>query len=145
MTIMGKDFDFEAIKRARQRSKSNPTDLVAALKAIAPDIEKLKAGQTARLEINDMAKVLEIKADDENRNRKAVMAITAKLNNLTPLGGAWAGRVYRVISDENYVYVQRGNDVEPVARKRGGRKPASATKSGDTVTQGDGALVTEHA
>src|ERR1044072_1274110 len=126
MTIMGKDFDFDAIRRARQRKNQPSVDLVGELNKLAPDISELKAGQTARITIASIAKALNVPADDKNRTRKAVMAITAKLNNLTPLGGKWAGRVYRVISDEEYIYVQRGNNTEPVARKRGGRKPGSS-------------------
>lgn len=145
MTILGKDFDFDAIRRARQRKNQVPVDLVGELNKIAPDIAALKAGETARIGIASIAKVLNVSDTDENRTRKAVMAITAKLNNLTPKGGKWQGRTFRVISDENYIYVQRGKNVEPVERKRGGRRPGSTNKpSTDTVTATEGALVTEH-
>ena len=134
MTIL-KDFDFDEIRRKRQRASAQPTDLVAGLREISPEIEKLKVGETARLEIPGGQKNL----------RKFIMSITAKLNNLTPQGGAWAGRQYRTISDgEKYVYVQRGQDLKAndiPARKRGGRRPAG----GDTSQSGSGAVVTEHA
>lgn len=138
--LMGKDFDFDSIRRARARKGASTTDLVAAINAIAPDIEKLKVGETARIDITgDKA--------DPNRNRKAVMAITAKLNNLTPKGGKWQGKVFRVISDEDYIYVQRGKNEEPKERKRGGRKLGStnASKGGDSTVTPTGARVTEHA
>lgn len=137
--LMGKDFDFESIRRARQRKNASTTDLVAALNELAPDIANLKVGQTARIDITG-------DKSDKNRNRKAVMAITAKLNNLTPLGGKWEGRVYRVISDEDYIYVQRGKNEEPKARKKGGRKAGSTNApKGDSSVTAEGARVTEHA
>jgi hypothetical protein len=143
MTIMGKDFDFDAIRKERARkAASGGVDLETGINQISPDIAKLKIGQTAQVEIPDY----------KNTNaegtpvglRKFVMSITAKLNNLTPAGAPWAGRQYKVVSDgARYVYVQRGPDLTaPVVRNRrgGGRKPA-----GNTSVEDSGAKVTEHA
>lgn len=139
MTIMGKDFDFDAIRKERARkAASGGVDLETALRQISPDIEKLKVGQTAQIPI---AKGVGL--------RKFVMSITAKLNNLTPKGAPWEGRQFRVISDgADNVYVQRGEDTKnaPVRERRGGgRKPASAAASTndskETTVEG-GAVVT---
>lgn len=137
MTILGSDFDFDAIKRARaRRAASGGVDLETALNQISPDIGKLKVGQTAQLDIpKDMGL------------RKFVMSITAKLNNITVKGQAWAGRTFRVASDgEGHVFVQRGEDAKAprVAQRRtgGGPKPAGSK----TTQAADGkALVTENA
>lgn len=139
MTIMGKDFDFDAIRKERARkAASGGVDLETALRQISPDIEKLKVGQTAQIPI---AKGTGL--------RKFVMSITAKLNNLTPKGAPWEGRQFRVISDgADNVYVQRGEDTKnaPVRERRGGgRKPATANASDsgskETTVEG-GAVVT---
>jgi hypothetical protein len=142
MTIL-KDFDLDTIRKARaRRAASGGVDLVTGLRNISPEIEKLQPGQTAKLPVGG-------DANDKNRFRKAVMNITAKLNNITVQGAEWEGRVYRVVSDgEDSVYVQRGDDL---ARKdirarpvRTGRKP-NAAKAGQTTSAKNGALVTENA
>lgn len=135
-----KNFDFDELRRLRARSNSKPVDLVAGLNEISGDIAKLKVGETAQLEIPDYQKTNE--AGSPVQLRKFVMNITAKLNNLTPKGGQWEGRQYKVGSDaERYVYVLRGPDLkasEIPERKRGGRKAASSVTT-------EGATVTEHA
>jgi hypothetical protein len=138
MGIMGKDFDFDAIRKERARkAASGGVDLETALRQISPDIEKLNVGQTAQIAIPKGTGL-----------RKFVMSITAKLNNLTPKGAPWEGRQYKVISDgEGYAYVQRGENTKsaPVrARRGGGRRPANATPSNaskETTVEG-GAVVT---
>lgn len=113
-----KGFNLDDIRKKRARlNASNGVDLLTALRAINPDIEKLNVGDT-----------LPIKVEKRENLRKTVMQIVAKLSNLTPKGGDWAGRKYDVVSDPEtlIVYVQRGEDGEPVERKRGtGRPPAS--------------------
>jgi hypothetical protein len=137
-------FDIEAFRRERARKAAlGGVDLVSALNQIAPDIEKLKVGETAQLDIPEGKKGL----------RKFVMSITAKLANLTPKGGDWEGRTFHVVSDgEATLYVQRGeDDPNPKARKKasgGGRPRKNATA--DTGAAGiskanSGALVEEHA
>lgn len=130
MTIL-KNFDLDSIRKARARNAARSgVDLVTALAAISPDIEKLKVGETAKLE----------KPADMGL-RKFVMQITAKVNNLVPKGGQWEGRQYDIVSDgESLVYVQRGedlkgNDIPVRARRGGGRKPASSVSEGATVTE----------
>lgn len=140
MTILSNDFDFESIRKARaRRAASGGVDLATALDSISPEIGKLKAGQTAKLPVGG-------EATDKNRFRKAVMAITAKVNNITVKGAPWEGRVYRVISDGvDSVYVQRGDDLKASAirerKARGPRSKASAPAA-NVSTAKDGALVT---
>lgn len=138
MAIMGKDFDFDAIRKERARkAASGGIDLETALRQISPDVEKLKVGQTAQIPIPKGEGL-----------RKFVMSITAKLNNLTPKGAPWEGRQFKVISDgESNVYVQRGEDTKnaPVRERRGGgRKPATASGSDSekSTTVEGGAVVT---
>lgn len=146
MTIL-KNFDFEELRRKRAReAASSGVNLEESLNQISPEIAKLKVGETAQLEIPG--------ANENERKgnlRKFVMSITAKLNNLTPKGGAWEGRDYAVMSDgERYVYVQRGEDKKgkdiPVRRRAGGRRAGGSTGEGETTSTADsGAVVTEHA
>ena len=135
MTIMNKDFDFDAIRRERTRkAATGGVDLVTSLNQISPDIEKLKVGQTAQIALPKGQPL-----------RKFVMSMVAKLNNLTPKGAAWEGRQYKVISDgEAFVYVQRGEDVKeaPVRQRRGGGR-RSASPASQSETQ-EGAVVTTH-
>lgn len=160
MTIL-KGFDIDSIRRDRARKLAGSgVDLVAALAQISPEIAKLNVGDTARIEIPNYKNV-----DKEGRPvelRKFVMSITAKLNYLTPQGGDWAGRQFKVISDsERYVYVQRGEDLKgnkiPVRSRRGGRPAGSGTNTSNASSNADtgsgnesttvenDTLVTEHA
>jgi hypothetical protein len=118
MTIL-KNFDIDALRKSRARASSKPVDLVAGINEINPDIARLKVGETARLDIPKDIKL-----------RQFVMAVTAKLNNLTPKGAPWEGRTFKTASDPDagYLYVQRGENVTPVVRKRGtggGRRKAA--------------------
>lgn len=124
-----KNFDLDEIRRKRARmAAGSGTDLVAGLNEISPDIAKLKVGETAKIEIPKGQTV-----------RKFVMSITAKLNNLVPVGGQWEGRDYGVLSDseEGVVYVQRGEDRKgdaiPTRNRGGGRPAASSTQEGAVV------------
>jgi len=130
MTIL-KSFDIDALRRQRAaRAASGGVDLLAGINQISPDIEKLKVGETAQINI---PKGIEL--------RKFVMSVTAKLNNLTPKGGQWEGRTFKVASDPDngHLYVQRGENVkEPVVRKRGNgggrpRKAAAETSTTEKV------------
>jgi hypothetical protein len=132
MTIL-KGFDFDELRRNRaRRAASGGVDLVQAIGAISPDIEKLKVGDTAQIAI-----------PKDVTTRKFVMQITAKLNNLVPAGAPWAGRDFKVAHDgQGNVYVQRGEDVKtPVTRKR----RQAGTTSGKTSVAASGAKVTENA
>lgn len=143
-----RNFDLDTIRKARARkAASGGVDLVEGINQISPSIERLKSGETVKLEI----------PGGKDNLRKFVMSITAKLNNLTPAGGHWEGRTFDVVSDgEANVYVQRGNDLKgaaiPVRKRRGGggRKPATAAApatgaaAGTAVADG-GAVVQEHA
>lgn len=150
MSIL-KNFDLDKLRKERAR-KGTTTDLVAGLNQIAPDVAKLNVGETAKIKIPEGVST-----------RKHVMAITAKLNNLTPKGAAWEGRRFKVLSDGiEFVYVQRGEDLakkDIKARNRGragGRRKAveaPEVQGAGTVTAPDnhngakqsGARVTEHA
>lgn len=152
MTIL-KNFDLDSIRRERARKAAGSgVDLVAGLSAISPDIEKLKVGETAKLQIPNYNKT--DKDGHPVELRSFVMSITAKLNNLTPRGGDWEGRTFKVLSDgERYVYVQRGPDLKGgdiPERKRAGRRSgtavaAEAVASGEVTSEQSGTLVTEHA
>jgi hypothetical protein len=136
MTIL-KNFDMDALRRERARkAASGGVNLVDGINQISPDIGKLKVGETAALPIPAGSTL-----------RKFVMSITAKLNNLTPAGGDWAGRTFKVASDgETTVYVQRGEDGEAVVRnRRGGGKGNRKAATADATTVVKGAKVTEHA
>lgn len=132
MSKVLKNFDLGELRRKRARqAATGGMDLVAAITAIDPNIAGLKVGETVQLEIPGK------NADERKAGlRKFVMSITAKLNNLTPKGGAWEGRTFDVASDgEEYVYVQRGDDLKgdkiPV-RARRGRGAANANTSTGT-------------
>lgn len=154
MSIL-KNFDLDTIRRERARKAAGSgVDLVAGLNAISADIAKLGVGDTAKLEIPNYKNTN--KDGHPTELRSFVMSITAKLNNLTPRGGDWEGRTFKVISDgERYVYVQRGNDLKGKdipERKRSGRRAGTtaeqaseAVASGETVSEKAGTLVTEHA
>jgi hypothetical protein len=136
MSIL-KNFDIEKIRKERAKKLAGgAVDLVAAINEISTDIAKLNVGETAKIAIPEGQGL-----------RKFVMSITAKLNNLTPKGGAWAGRQFKVISDgEKFVYVQRGEDNKaPVERRRGnggGRRKAVAPAEGAAaVAEGGEATV----
>lgn len=135
MTII-KGFDLEALRRERARNAARSgVGLVEGLREISPDIEKLKVGETAKIAIPEGTGV-----------RKFVMGITAKLNNLTPKGGEWAGRSFDIANDgAGHVYVQRGEDVTPVERSRGGGGRRKASATGKTTVAESGAKVTEAA
>jgi hypothetical protein len=142
-SVILKNFDLGELRRKRARqAATGGVDLVSAIDTISPDIGKLKVGETVQL-------TLPGKNADERKNglRKFVMSITAKLNNLTPRGGAWEGRVFDVASDgEEFVYVQRGPDLKGDAipqrkRRGGGRKPATPAQAGETVAAGGSAEV----
>lgn len=148
--IMGviKNFDMDALRKERARkAASGGVDLVAGLKEISPEIETLKVGETAQVEIP--GKTL----DEKKANlRKTVMSITAKIGNLTCQGGEWEGKSFDTVSDgEKYIYVQRGNNLKgddiPVRRRGGGggRKAKAKPDTKGTTTVEDGATVTEHA
>jgi hypothetical protein len=133
MTIL-KNFDLEALMRDRaRRAAGGGVDLEAGINQISPDIAKLKIGETAQITIPNASAL-----------RKFVMSITAKLNNLTPKGGKWEGRQFKVVSDgEKFVYVQRAPDnANPVVRKRGNgggrRKAVAAAASGTGAAQVSG-------
>lgn len=140
------NFDLDSIRKARARAAaSGGVNLVDGINQISPEIGKLKVGETAKLPIEGGKANL----------RKFVMSITAKLNNLTPKGGDWEGRQFKVVSDgEAFVYVQRGTDLKgnaiPVRARRGGARKASAEKaatavaSGETAEVSGGAVVTTH-
>lgn len=141
-----KNFDLDAIRRQRARSAaSGGVNLVDAINQISPEIGKLNVGETVELPVEGGKPNL----------RKSVMAIVAKLNNLTPKGGEWEGRTYDVVSDgESNIYVQRGPDLKgadiPVRNRRGPTKktetPAEAAADaakGETVKVEGGATVTE--
>jgi hypothetical protein len=126
MSIL-KNFDLDSIRKARARNAARSgMDLVTALAAISPDIANLKVGETAKVDKPEGMGL-----------RKAVMQITAKVNNLVPQGGEWEGRQFDIVSDgDSTIYVQRGPDLKgkdiPVrARRGGGRKPATATANAD--------------
>jgi hypothetical protein len=144
-----KNFDMEALRKKRAKASGGTTDLVAALREISPDIEKLEVGETARIKVPESVKV-----------RAHVMSITAKLSNLTPKGAPWAGRQFKVLNDgEGSTYVQRAPDLKKAdikERKRGsggGRPKKTETVAGatteakpETPAQApEGAKVTEHA
>lgn len=127
-------FDFEALRRKKQRKNATgTTDLVAALAAISADIQQLKVGDTARIKI---------KPEEGKSVRSFIMSITTKLSNLTAEGREWAGRKYEGMADEDneWLYVIRYPDEEPVARKRGGRKPKAVT----AAVQSNEAAVIRH-
>ena len=142
-----KNFDWNALqkRKARAASTSAPVNLVERLNEISPDIAKLKVGEAAQ-----------IKIPEGMTNRKLVMSIVAPLNNLTPKGGDWEGRQYKVAADpEGYVIVLRGEDLKgnkiPVRNiGRGGGRPPKGSKSKETTpattesTVKEGARVTEH-
>ncbi len=111
------EFDLDALLKARSRkATSGGKTVLEAINEDYPEIGQLRVGQTARIDVP--------KVDGKPAIRKTVMSITAKLNNLTPKGGEWAGKVFKVISDgEQYVYVQRFKNLaedQIVERKRGG-------------------------
>lgn len=117
-----KNFDMEALRKERAKlAASGGVNLVESLRQISPDIEKLKVGETAEIPIPAGMSI-----------RKHVMSITAKLNNLTPKGGEWEGRQFKVASNDANTYVQRGEDLpkgKAVVRARGnGRKPGTPNK-----------------
>lgn len=130
MSIL-KNFDIDSIRKARARKNATGgVDLEAGLRQLSPDIEKLKVGETAQIEI-----------PNDTGLRKFVMSITAKLNNLTPKNGKWEGRQFRVVSDsEKYVYVQRAEDLKGAAiveRKRGGGgRPKGSGKAAANTNAG---------
>lgn len=139
------NFDMAALRaeRARRNARGN-VSLTEGLRQIAPEIEKLKVGQTAKLEIPGY------EADPKGSVRKYVMAITAKVSNLTVKGGEWEGRNFEIANDgAGALYVQRGKDLKgsdiPVRNRRGGgRKKADTPSDGTTTVDNGGALVTEH-
>lgn len=143
-----KNFDMEALRKERARkAASGGIDLESAIAEIGGGaITRLNPGETAQIP-------LEGDASDENRVRKNVMNITAKLNNLTYAGAPWAGRQYKVMSDgEEFVYVQRGDDLpKSKHRQRKVRQARSETPSeagqdvaqGETVSVEGGAIVKE--
>lgn len=140
MTIL-KNFDLDSVRKERARkAASGGVNLVDAINQISPEIGNLKAGETAKLPIPSGQSL-----------RKFVMSITAKLNNLTPKGGDWEGRTFRVVSDgEANVYVQRGEDAKGNAirvpnRRGGGRRPAAAASGAAVSTAKSGATVTANA
>lgn len=121
-----KNFDLDTIRKARARkAAAGGVNLVDGINQISPLIGNLKVSDTVKLAIPADAGL-----------RKFVMSITAKLNNLTPKGGDWEGRTFKVVSDgEGSVFVQRGpdrrgNDIPTRARRGGGRKPATAATGG---------------
>lgn len=144
MTSVIKNFDMDAFRRQRAaKQAAGGVDLVEALKGISPEIETLKVGETAVVDIPGRNLT-----EKQAGLRKAVMSVTAKLSNLTCKGGKWEGRTYDTVSnpEKGVIYVQRGSNLkaeEIKERKRGGRKPKAETNA-STETQ-DGATVTEHA
>lgn len=117
-----KNFDMDALRKKRASISNGKTDLAAALRQIAPEIEKLNVGETAKI----------IVPEDKRGDglRGFVMSITAKISNLTPKGEPWAGRVYDSAAsvEGDILYVQRGKDETPKPRKRGG-PPTKAEKA----------------
>jgi hypothetical protein len=146
MSIL-KNFDMAALRAERARNAARGSvSLVEGLKQIAPEIEKLKVGETAKLAIPGFG-------SDENATRKFVMSITAKLTNLTVRGGDWEGYQFDVASDgQGSLYVQRGEDLKGKnIRERKARGPRAKSASNDSGTApagtevtGEGATVTQH-
>lgn len=142
------EFDINALKKSRAANKAK-IDLVAGIREISPEIEKLLVGETCVIEGVEAANI-----------RKVVMQVTAKLSHLTAKGGDWAGKAFQTASnaDEGKVYVQRGPNVKPenlVERKKGGgggRKkktetvaPAAAAEASPPAATAPTAAVVEHA
>ena len=117
------NFDMEAMKKARAAKfgAKGPTDLEGELRKISPDIELLKVGETAIIDIPTKA------VDGKNPKRSFIMSVTAKLNHLTKAGGKWAGRNFDPLSDPGapLLYVTRVADGEPKERKTGIRGKAA--------------------
>ena len=141
MSIL-KNFDMNELRLERaRRAARGSVSLEDGLRQIAPEIEKLKVGETAKLDIPNFG-------NDDNATRKFTMSITAKTSNLTAKGGAWEGRFFDIASDGmGALYVQRGKDLTgkdiKVRAKRGARK--SNTGNGDTaVDNSTGSTVTQH-
>jgi hypothetical protein len=142
MSIL-KNFDMDALIKARARNSVGAKDLEGELRQLAPEIEKLNTGETAKMKIPAGLD-----------SRKFIMQITAKVSNLTPKGGAWEGRKFKIAGDgAEFVYCQRLADGKAEVRKRGGgggRKPKAATTSTPTPTPAsetntdDKAIVREH-
>lgn len=125
------NFDINSLRKARARQAANGNvNLVEALKGIAPQIELLAVGQTARIPMPKSS------PNGKDPTRQFVMSIVTKLNNLTAKGREWAGRRFDSMSDETkeFFYVTRLEDGEPKERKQGtGRKGKAATNALQTA------------
>lgn len=112
--VMGADFDFDSIRKGRQRKRARDGKTLAEeLAAISPDVANLNVGQTCRIDIPK---------DYGKSYRSFVMSIVAKVNNLTPKGGEWEGRDFDISGDPDLgengqVYVRRNADLKGAAIK----------------------------
>lgn len=112
------NFDMAQLRKAKARkAATGSADLVASLREIAPSIEVLKVGQTAKIAMPKTS------PNGKDPTRQFVMSIVTKLNNLTAAGREWAGRKFDSLSDDSksFFYVTRLPDGEAKERKSGGR------------------------
>lgn len=146
------DFDMEALRRSRIRATAGVSDLATEIEAIVPGIGNMEVGKVAGVHIPAEYQ-FNTKNDEGNKEgltmRGFMMNIRAKLNHLTPAGGQWEGRQFKVDTDpiKKMIFIQRGLDTDtPPVRKRAGgrpRKPNPEMKVVSAVTLEEGALVKE--
>lgn len=131
-TSIMQDFDFGDFMKAKARKAGGGTDLVTAVNQLNPDIAKLKVGQTCQTKV----------PANVGGERKFLMAVVTKLNNLCSAGREWAGRKYRsALNDQGtHVYTHRDPDgAAKVMARGGGRKPGTVAKPATT----GGAMIIE--